>query len=275
MGEPEIDDAALEGIGRALERASGLALADGLRERLREALALAAEELRVRPPALARAVIAGEPGALELLAEHAVVAETHFWRQPEGLLALAALLAPLPRPLALWSAGCATGEEPYGLAIALLEAGRAGRGDRILATDLSARALARARAGRYGARALRHLPPALAARWLVAGDGGAGAGEPPGGGAARVDDRVRALVEFERHGLLEPPPGGGFDAVVCRNVLIYFERPAAVAALARLLGSVRPGGFLVTGPVELALAAGLAAEAVEVGGATLLRRPAH
>ncbi len=69
-----------------------------------------------------------------------------------------------------------------------------------------------------------------------------------------------------------PPPGELFDLVLCRNVLIYFAPAVAAEVLARLLGAVRPGGFLALGPVELSLAASLAVEPVEAFGATLLRR---
>jgi chemotaxis protein methyltransferase CheR len=125
----------------------------------------------------------------------------------------------------------------------------------------SRRALARAAAGRYQARALRRLPRELAGRWFQASDHG-----------ALVDPRVAAPVVFWRHNLLEPPPPGPFDAVLCRNAVIYFELEVARAALARLAGALAPGGLLLLGPVELPLAAGLGLRQVEEGGATLLVR---
>jgi chemotaxis protein methyltransferase CheR len=262
MGAPVIPEARLEAAGRALARSVGLSLGSGLATALRDAVAAAAAELRVEPEALCRRVEAGDGAATLLLAEHAVVAETSFWRHPEALQVLAAHLAERPGPLRLWSAGCATGEEPYSLAIALAEAGRVGRGDRILATDLSSRALARGRAGLFRARALRKLPRALAGRWFHASDHG-----------ARVDEALARLVAFEQHNLLAPPPPGPFDAILCRNVLIYFEPAEAAAALRRLVAPLAPGGWLVLGPVELPLAPGLGLEWIEAGGATLLRRP--
>ncbi|HET9551944.1 MAG TPA: CheR family methyltransferase [Anaeromyxobacteraceae bacterium] len=257
-----IPEARLEAVGRALARAVGLSLASGLAVALRDAVEAAAAELGVRAAELCARVEAEDGPATLVLAEHAVVAETSFWRHPEALQVLAAHLAERPGPLSLWSAGCATGEEPYSLAIALAEAGRVGRGDRILATDLSARALERGRAGLFRARALRRLPRALAGRWFQASDRG-----------ARVDEGIARLVTFERHNLLAPPPPGPFDAVLCRNVLIYFEPAEAAAALGRLVEPLAPGGLLVLGPVELPLASGLGLEWIEAGGATLLRRP--
>jgi chemotaxis protein methyltransferase CheR len=163
----------------------------------------------------------------------------------------------------IWSAGCATGEEAYSVAIALLEAGRRSAGDTIVATDVSVRGLHAARAAVYGERALRWLPAALGERWL----------EP--GALRRVAAEVRALVTFERHNLVrDPPPAAApFDVVLCRNVLIYFTPETAATVLYRLVAALAPGGFLVLGPVELPLARALELEWVTDGGATLLRRP--
>lgn len=255
-------DEALEAAGRALARWAGLSLASGLKGTLRLAVQAAAHELGLTPAALAAAVAAGDGPATELLAEHAVVGETSFWRHAEGLVALARRLSGRAGPLRLWCAACATGEEAYSLSLALLEAGRDVAGDSILATDLSRRALAKAAAATYRPRALRRLPEDLMARWLQPVEAG-----------FRVVPRAAEPVAFLRHNLLDPPPPGPFDAVLCRNAVIYFEPEVARAALARLAGALAPGGVLLTGPVELPLTAGLGLDQVEEGGATLLVRP--
>jgi len=262
VSDEPLSDEALDAAGEALAGRTGLSLAAGLRTTLRQAALAAARDLGLGPAALARRAAAGDAAALDAFAEHAVVGETSFWRHAEGLAALVARLAPHPGPLLLWSAGCASGEEPHGLAMALLEAGRGGRGDRILATDLSATALRAALAGRYGERSLRRLPPALARRWLV-----------PADGASEVAPAVRAIVRFERHNLLDAAPAAAFDAVVCRNVVIYFEPEVARQVVRRLAAALVPGGLLLLGPVELALAEGAGLDWLEVGGAVLLRRP--
>lgn len=262
MSAEALSPAALAEVGRALAEAAGLSLSSGLEGTLRDGLAAAAAALGVPVAALAERVCARDPAALEALTEHAVVLETSFGRHPEQLALLGRALFGRPAPLAIWCAGCATGEEAYTVAIALREAGRDGQGDRILATDVSARALAAARAGAYGPWALRRLPPALLARHFE------------GEGVQRVSPEVRARVAFRRHNLVaDPPPEGAWDAVMCRNVLIYFDPPTAAEVLYRLAGAVRPGGYLVLGPVELPLAAPLALEWVEDGGGTILRRP--
>ena len=255
--------ATLTEVGRVLAEAAGVSLAGGLDPALAHGLEAAAQALGIAPPALARRVLRREPEAIAALLEHALVRETSFWRHPEQLEAVGRLAAAAAAPLSIWSAGCATGEEPYSVAISLLEAGRAGRGDRVLATDVSERALLAARAGLYGPHTLRRLPPDLAERWLE------------GEGERRVREAPRGLVRFARHNLVAdpPPPGAPFDVVLCRNVLIYFDAPTAAGVLRRLAEAVAPGGALVLGPVELPLAAGLGLRTVEDGGATLLVRP--
>ncbi|HYG68932.1 MAG TPA: protein-glutamate O-methyltransferase CheR [Anaeromyxobacteraceae bacterium] len=264
MTAPRLPPPLVAEVGRRLAERCGLSLSSGLAEALHEGVRGAAERLGIGVAELATRVCAGDPVAVEALTEHAVVTETSFNRHPEGLAALARRAFGAAGPLAIWSAGCATGEEAYSLAIGLLEAGRAGRGDRVLATDVSRRALEAARAGVYGAWALRRLAAALVE----------GRFSPVGPGAHRVGAEARALIEFRRHNLVAEtaPEGGPFDVVVCRNVLIYFEPPTAAAVLYRLAGALRPGGWLLLGPVELPLAAGIGLEWVEEEGATLLRR---
>ncbi len=262
----EVDDQAFLAVEATLERACGLSFAAGVRPALADAVRRASGELGLaREPFLSR-LLGGAPDEVTALVEHAVVKETYFYRHPEQWEALAARLsaAPAGRPLRAWSAGCATGEEAYTLAMVLHDAGRPAGLDRILATDLSARALEVATAARYGAWSLRGVPaPARARHFTVDGE------------ALRVRDERRAPVRFARHNLLgPPPPGGPFDLVVCRNVLLYFRPDQARALLGRLHAALRPGGLLLVGPVEEPLAAGLPFERLEGAGATLLRRPA-
>ncbi len=252
----------LEEVARALAESAGVSLGAGLDHALRDGLEAAATALGATPDEIARRIADRDADALAALVEHAVVGETTFWRHPEQLEAFTRLVRRAAGPLRIWSAGCATGEEPYSVAIALLEAGRLGAGDRILATDVSTRALAAAAAGTYRPRALRKLPRELDG-WFEPGD------------PRRVRPEVRNLVSFVRQNLVaDPVPlGGAFDVVFCRNVLIYFSPETAAAALYRLVGALVPGGTLVLGPVEVPLAAPLALEWIEDGGATLLRRP--
>lgn len=144
----------------------------------------------------------------------------------------------------VWTAACATGEEAYSLALLAAEAfAPAPAPVRILATDISADALAHARAGRYRARSVRDVGPAMRARWMR-------------GDADRlvVEEPLRALVTFARHNLVRdpfPPLGEApFDLILCRNVLIYFDTATVGRVLASFEAARVPTGELVLGAAD-------------------------
>ena len=251
-------------IERVLEEACGLTLSAGIRRTLGDAFNRAAREMRLSPEAFLGRLRSREHRAVTTLVEAAVVGETYFFRHPEQLLAvrqLAITSAPRDRAMRIWSAGCATGEEPYSLAMELVDAGRAEVGDRILATDVSSRALSVAKEARYGEWSLRRLDPTLRTRHFES--------HPP---QVEVREKVRSLVDFRRHNLVrDPTPSTGFDLVLCRNVLIYFNPPTAGEVVKKLASALAPGGILVLGPVETPLAAGQDLERVEIAGVTVFR----
>jgi chemotaxis protein methyltransferase CheR len=253
-GELEVE------LAQALRRACGLSLLGSLQRLLLRRLGAAgAAALRAR-------IRLGDPEAVTELVEAAVVGETYFFRDREQLEALSRLAfrpASASDRLRIWSAGCASGEEAYSIAIALLEAGRAPGADRIVATDVSRRALEAAQAGAYGRWSVRHPLSRGESRWLR-----------PRGDGHDVAREARASVELRAHNLLHPAPAGPFDVVLCRNVLIYFEPTAARDVLVRIAASLRPGGWLALAPAELGLAAGLPLEPHREGGTILLRRTA-
>jgi chemotaxis protein methyltransferase CheR len=145
--------------------------------------------------------------------------------------------------LRIWSAGCSTGQEAYTAGLALLAAyPELRRWDfRILATDIDTNVLARAAAGIYPQSELSGLSPARAAAF-----------EPAGAGMVRVPEAVRALVAFKPLNLMAPnwPMRGPFDAIFCRNVAIYFDRPTQARLFARLGALLEPGAFLYIGHSE-------------------------
>jgi len=253
-------------VERVLEEACGLTLSPGIRRTLGDAFMRAARELRLAPEAFLIKLRAREHRAVTTLVEAAVVGETYFFRHPEQLVLIRQLAigaASRDRPLSIWSAGCATGEEPYTLAMELVDAGRIGLGDRILATDVSSRALAVAKEARYGEWSLRRLDPAVRNRHFES--------HPP---QVEVRPEIRAMVELRRHNLVrDPAPALGFDLVLCRNVLIYFNPPTAALVVEKLAVSLAPGGVLVLGPVETPLAVGQDLERVELDGVTAFRAP--
>ncbi|MGH7483859.1 MAG: CheR family methyltransferase [Longimicrobiales bacterium] len=154
------------------------------------------------------------------------------------------LLAPGRGTVRAWSAGCAAGEEPYTLAIALLEFARARRDPRsarrfeIIGTDVDDAILDAARRAEYGESALSETSPELRQRWFEPG--------PP----FRPKASVRSLVRFRRLDLLREPFPQPLHLVFCRNVFIYFERNVQESLFERFHAALEPGGFLVLGKVE-------------------------
>jgi chemotaxis protein methyltransferase CheR len=253
----------LADLALALRRACGIVFSDPEARSLRAGATAAAAALGVSAAELAARVRSQDPVALHALVEGSIVGETYFGRHPEQLEAIRAAVraGPGDRATAVWSAGCASGEEAYTLALMLLEEGRAWRGA-VLATDVSERGLEAARRGRYGPRSLRGLPAATRDRWLA-----------PDGDAWSVAPEVRAVVELRRHNLVtEPPPRVGFDVVLCRNVLIYFDAPTAAAVVRRLFDAVRPGGLVALAPAEVPLAEPLGFDRLEHRGGALWRK---
>jgi chemotaxis protein methyltransferase CheR len=175
------------------------------------------------------------------------------------------------RPLRIWSAACATGEEPLTLAMLLDERGLLDRAE-ILASDVSVRALAAAQAGKFGARSWRRPDlPAAAARHL----------SPQPGGGYRVTPEIIARIRWRRLNLVDPrdvartaADFGPFDLVLCRNVLIYFN-DATVSGVVQSLGdALCPNGVLLVGVSESLLRFGTGLECQETAGTFYYERVA-
>jgi two-component system CheB/CheR fusion protein len=192
-----------------------------------------------------------DPWERRRLLDSLTIKVTSFFRNPETFHALSSRVLPAvvadkaqtgSRAIRLWSAGCATGEEAYSIAICLLEALAATRPPvrpMIFATDIDRGALAVAKAGRYAAGALRAVPPSLRERYFARE-----------GAAFRAGPALRRLIFFKVHNLLEPPPFSRIDVVVLRNVLIYMQPPLQRRVLQLLHRALNPGGFLILGKVE-------------------------
>jgi len=149
--------------------------------------------------------------------------------------------------LRIWSAGCSTGEEPYALAMVLAEAlERTGTtiDAKILATDLSPQALETARKGVYPVDRLGGVSEARRKRWFQRGEGSYD-------GYARVHPRLRELVTIQPLNLLHDwPMQGKFDAIFCRNVVIYFDKPTKQRLFSRYAGMLESRGYLFLGHSE-------------------------
>lgn len=189
------------------------------------------------------------PAELQALVDLLTVQETSFFRTPEQLDVLAAELPALlaarngrPRPLRAWSAGCATGEEPATLAMLLAE--RIPGPVEILATDISSRALAAAKAGCFPAHRLRGLPEALRARHFHADETGTG---------VRLSPALVSLIEYRRLNLADAAALAAVpeqDLILCRNVFIYLSEAAKVAVAQAFHRILAPWGLLLMGGAE-------------------------
>ncbi|MDB4946073.1 MAG: Protein-glutamate O-methyltransferase [Labilithrix sp.] len=200
---------------------------------------------------LARLETLGGTEDLRALAVALTIPETYFFRGRDQLNAFREVALPArarardaSRRLRILSAGCASGEEPYSLAILVHEA----RLDpsfhvSIVGADVNTAMLAKARTGLYTAWSLRDTPPAVRARWFVDEDG-----------LFRIHESIRRAVTFEERNLTNPDdppwPEASFDIVFWRNVMMYFTPAHADAVLARLTRALAPGGYLFLGHAE-------------------------
>ena len=191
-------------------------------------------------------------GEIEQFINAFTVNETYFYREDHQLRCLTAdLLAqrlrvkPRGETIRIWSVPCSTGEEPYSIALWLLENWpQVDTHDIVIVgSDIDSRALDAAREGVFGKRALMRLTPDLVDRYFV----------PDGGERWRILDELRESVRFTSVNLVEPEstrPHGRFDVIFCRNVLIYFDDASRRLAAENLYENLAPGGYICLGHTE-------------------------
>jgi chemotaxis protein methyltransferase CheR len=233
---------AIDRFGALIARHLGLQFDDDKRDFLADVLGRAARERKLDTTAYLER-LTGSDAEWRALAPALTVTETYFFRNAAQFAALRETLAAQPddRPTAILSAGCASGEEPYSIAMVLAEAGIVM--PTIHAVDINAAMLAKAAAGRYSAWSLRETDAERRARYFSAGRDG-----------FVLDAAIHDAVSFAEGNLAETEGGlwrdETFAAVFCRNVLMYFTPPAARAAIARIARSLVPGGLLFLGHAE-------------------------
>ncbi|MGH7449430.1 MAG: CheR family methyltransferase, partial [Longimicrobiales bacterium] len=214
------------------------ALAAGLAAGLRRSDAAGPDEYIDR--------LSTEAQLLDDLVAEITVGETYFFRDENQFSAIRDQILPdlrssagSARALQLWSAGCATGEEAYSLAILMRERAEAAR---VIGTDISRRALGTARRGVYREWSLRGVPEAVVRQYFRTARG-----------RYELGRGIRDSVEFTYLNLAEaayPSHAIGIadmDLILCRNVLIYFDAATVARVAARLIDSLRPGGWLLVG----------------------------
>ncbi|EFQ23917.1 CheR family methyltransferase [Aminomonas paucivorans] len=143
------------------------------------------------------------------------------------------------KKLKLWSAGCATGEEPYSLGVLALETGLTNP-QPVLATDIDRGALAKAQAGIFQKRQLVNAPPEWISKYFSEIDAN----------TVQVKNVVKEKVNFRQQNLIKDPFDSGMDVILCRNVVIYFSPETKSALYEKFFNALRPGGYLMTGSTE-------------------------
>lgn len=193
------------------------------------------------------------------------VQETYFWREVDQIRALVDVLVPEHvsagrGPIRVWSAACATGEEPLSIALALEEAGWFDRADvEVWASDVSSAALEKARAGVYRERSFRALPPELRAKYFT-----------PTAGGWKVAQDLHARIRFVQANLLERSDTNTLATapfVFCRNVFIYFSAATITKVVGHFAERMPRPGFLFPGVSESLLRATTDFQLEEVGQA--------
>ncbi len=265
-------------LSALLKERVGLHIRQDGHSALKIALAARLDELKATVPDAAAYVrllrSADGDDELRRLLPLVTVGKTSFFRDEKQFRALEALLPGLlarpragGRKIAVWSAGCATGEEPYSIAMAAAEAGADGEQLEVLATDVNPEAVAFAVRGTYETRRVREVPPSLLERHFDReGDG------------FRVRTHLRQLIAAIRtHNLVSTvfprPPDRGWDIIFCRNVIIYFDTPTTQGVLTQFHNALAPGGYLFLGYSESLFRLFEGFELTEVAGAFLYRRP--
>jgi len=214
-------------------------------------------------------------GEVEQLVNSLTVNETYFYREEHQLRCLSSsLLGPLAagkrlgEPIRIWSMPCSTGEEPYSIAIWLLE--NWPEVDRheieILGSDIDSSALAAAAEGRYGTRALSRLPPAVVARYF----------ECTADGEWRIVEGLRESIQLGQANLVNSEDvarHGRFDVIFCRNLLIYFDDASRRLAVENLYDALRPGGYICLGHAESMSRISALFEVCRFDDAIVYRRP--
>ncbi len=209
----------------------------------------------------------------EALLEKLLTQETTFFRYPAVFEAFEKRVLPElqvkkfwknPRTMRVWSAGCSTGEEPYSIAITVLDSlSFADAWDvEILATDIGRQALKGAERGIYSGRSIAGVNEKQLATYFSAVEG-----------AYQVKNRIRKMVSFVQMNLASPVYVGRMDLIFCMNVLIYFSEERRRALVQRFYDALEPGGYLFLGHSESISKMPVKFQAIVLGDCILYRKP--
>lgn len=239
-----------EQVRRLLYQRAGISIGASKESMVYSRLARRLRALRLASFAQYFAYLAEHEDELEEFINALTTNLTSFFREQHHFLMLTAHLQRLyherRRPLRIWCTASSTGEEPYSLAMTAVEAFDSSRPPvSILASDIDTKVLAHAAAGIYALERLNGLDEQRKRRFFLRGRGS-------NDGLVKVKDDLRQLLQFRQINLLAPewPVKGGLDAIFCRNVMIYFDRPTQLQLLARLMPLLHDEGLFFAGHSE-------------------------
>ena len=256
-GRADRDEPALRRLRDLVRRERGIDLAVYKRAYLLRRLAVRQRAAGIAGLGDYVARVAADPAEAAAFLRTLTVNVSEFFRNPSLFRLLEQQILPERlaacaregRPFQAWSAGCATGDEVYSVALLLGRLGAPPAGADLLGTDLDAEAIKIARGGAYEPSSLREVPAALRERWF----------EPaPPPRSWKVRAPYPARIQFRVHDVLRTPPRRGQDLVLCRNLMIYLEPALQETVLLHLAAALRPGGVLALGRVERLSGAGRA-----------------
>ncbi|MFC3338434.1 CheR family methyltransferase [Paracandidimonas soli] len=233
---------------KLLQKRAGIVLGEHKREMIGRILGARAKAVNMQTIRSYLDLLAQNPGAQEW--EHFINAftinHTAFFRERHHFEMLADFVKRRRAPVSIWCCAASTGEEVYTIALTLAQAGHtAENGARIWATDIDTEAVQRARQGVYSMDRVKPVPPDRLRTYFQRGTG-------KNAGMVRVKPVLRNMVEFDVLNLLDPswPIQGKFDAIFCRNIMIYFDKETQSRILDRFAPVLKPDGLLFAGHSE-------------------------
>lgn len=245
----EFTSADFERIRALIHRRAGIALSDHKRDMAYSRLArrLRALGLDSFRDYLERLESGNDASEWEAFTNALTTNLTAFFREAHHFPILAEFVKRRAQPVSVWCSAASTGEEPYSIAMTLVEAlgDHAARHASVLATDLDTQVLAKGQAGVYAYDQVKHLSPERLKRFFLRGTG-------QNSGLVKVRPELRAMIRFEQLNLTHADYGlrSPFDAIFCRNVMIYFDKPTQAKILEHFIDVMKPDGLLFAGHSE-------------------------
>lgn len=235
-------------VRKMIYQRAGIALGAQKRQMVYSRLSRRLRELGMREFDKYLNILDNQPGGAEweMFTNALTTNLTAFFREAHHFPVLAEHAKNCAQPMTVWCSAASTGEEPYSIAMTLIEAlGNRASGLKVLATDIDTQVLAKAQAGIFTMEQVRKLSPERLKRFFLKGTGA-------NAGKAQIRPEVAAMVNFEALNLLDPQWSikSPVDAIFCRNVMIYFDKPTQAKILQRFAPLMKPHALLFAGHSE-------------------------